>query len=474
MIVQMQFSLDRSDKALLAGFLLVAAMACWSQVLLLNDGSLLLSVGWLGNAWDLYFGQFPDRAVALFLSFGPAWALRALLGLSASSYIVLAHALFFAVPVVFWLAIRAIEPQPIFSRLYLATALALIYFPSELLVGAGLWTLWLAIACDPARNGRQIAVATVLLAIAMAFTHPGTALMSVLFVVVAGALSWFGRPVPRRALTAGLGLATLLLAAFLIEGRFLHPSNPTIVAGIEAARPLFVDPTALFYTLSRFPALAALWLLMVAPGMDAARLRWRLAPWAIWIVAIFGLWFAVNGTGLLHYLYARYTAGYALALALALAVAGEAWTAQAQRALPLFALVAVSAALSYTYDASLFGRYVDSRLQPGIVNVDRATPAWPRPVEPSSIGVLIAYKWLARPDYVREIVVPDYGRYRWSLAFYSYFRSDRRGSLYHELPKGEWIPFECPAAARALAGARDELDRRFISFLGERYCVKAD
>lgn len=336
-------------------------MACWTHCLLLNDGALLLSVGWLGDPWDLYFGQFPDRALALLMSFGPAWAARVLFGLSASTYITLTHVLFFAVPVAFWLVLRSIEPQRAFSQLYLAMALALAYFPSELIVGAGFWTIWLALACDPARSGRQVAAATVLLGLAMAFTHPGTALMSVLFVAIAGALFYFGRPVPRRALTAALGLSTLLLAAFLIEGRWLHPTNPTIVAGIAAARPLFVDPTALLYTLTRFPALAMLWLLMAAPGADAARLRWRLAPWVVWLVAIVGLWFAINGTGFLFYLFVRYSAGYALALALALAVAGDAWAAQARRALPLFALVGAATALSYTFDAWQFGRYVDSR-----------------------------------------------------------------------------------------------------------------
>jgi hypothetical protein len=456
---------------LLAAYLLMAVLGTWTQCLLLNDGALLLSVGWLGNPWDLYFGQFPDRAVALFMSFGPAWAARALFGLSASAYITLSHALFFAVPVAFWLVLRAIEPQRAFSRLYLAMALAFAYFPSELIVGAGFWTLCLALACDPARSGRQVAGATGLLGLTMAFTHPGTALMSVLFFAIAGALSYFGRPVPRRALGAALGLSILLLAAFLIEGRWLHPTNPTIVAGIAAARSLFIDPTALLYTLIQFPALAVLWLLMVAPGADAAHLRWRLAPWAVWLMAIVGLWFAVNGTSFRFYLYVRYSAGYALALALALAVAGEAWAARARCALSLFALVGAATALSYTFDVWLFGNYVDSRLRAGIVDVDTATPAWPRPVVAPD-AALTPFKWLARGDYMYDGVVPDYGRYRWSLAFYSYFRSDRAGSLYHRLPANEWVPFECPAVSRALAGARDDLDRRFIAFLGERYCVK--
>lgn len=469
----MRFSLDRSDLALLAAYLIAAAMACLTHGLLLNDGALLLSAGWLGNPWDLYFGQFADRAVALLLGFGPAWALRALFGLPAGAYMTLAHAFFFAVPLGCWLVLRLLEPCRAFSRLYLAMALALIYFPSELIAGAGLWTIWLALACTPARPGRQIAAATVLLGLAMAFTHPGTALMSVLFAGVTGLLARWGRPVPRQVLVAALGLSALLLAAFVIEGRFLHPSNPTIVAGVAAARLYFIDPAWILSTLARFPALAALWLLMLAGGVATARLRWRIAPWAVWAIAAVGLWFAINGTGFLFYLYARYSAGYVLAIALALAVAGPDWSTHSRRALQLFALVGLAAALSHTVDVALFGRYVDSRAQPGIVDIDKASPPWPQ-LSDAPYAVLIPFKWLARPDYVHDLVVPDYGRYRWSLAFFSYFRSDRQGALYHELPAGEWIPFECPAVASAVThpGARDDADGRFLTFLAEHYCVK--
>jgi hypothetical protein len=465
----MRISLERVDGALFSAFALAAAMACWSGCLLLNDGALLLSVGWLGNAWDLYFSQFPDRAVSLLLAFGPAWAARALFGLPAPAYIVLAHALFYAVPALLWLVLRRVEPHRAFSRSYLAMVLALVFFPSELIVGAGLWTLWLAIACTPGRHPRAVAAATLVLGMAMAFTHPGTALMTILFVVVAGALHLSGRPVPRPALTAALGLAVLLLTAFVASGRFLGPSNPTIAAGIAAARGYFVDPLWQLSTMARFPALAALWLLLLAPGLEAARLRWRIAPWALWLVAAAGLWFAVNGTGFLFYLYARYSAGYVLALALALAVAGRGEASSSRRALPLFAMVGLAAAASHTVDVSLFGRYVDQHRMPGIVDADRATPPWPT-LHELPYGTLIPFKWLAGADYVRDVVVPDYGRYRWSLAFYSYFRSGRRGALYHALPAGEWVPFDCAALERN--PARDDDDRRFMAFLGERYCVR--
>jgi hypothetical protein len=51
---------------------------------------------------------------------------------------------------------------------------------------------------------------------------------------------------------------------------------------------------------------------------------------------------------------------------------------------------------------------------------------------------------------VRDVVVPDCQRYIHSLAFYSFFRSGRR----------------------ALTSARDDLDRQFLKFLSESYCVR--
>ena len=57
-------------------------------------------------------------------------------------------------------------------------------------------------------------------------------------------------------------------------------------------------------------------------------------------------------------------------------------------------------------------------------------------------------------------------------AFYTYFRSDRQGVLFHPLGGGaEWRPFECPAVERALAQARDAQDRQFLEFLARNYCA---
>jgi hypothetical protein len=116
--------------------------------------------------------------------FGPAWVARAVLGLGASAYMTVAHALYFAVPLALWLALRAIERDRLFSRLYLAIVLVLMYFPSELIVGVGLWLIWLALVSDPARSTRGVVLATVLFGATMAFTHPALALMSLLYTVL--------------------------------------------------------------------------------------------------------------------------------------------------------------------------------------------------------------------------------------------------------------------------------------------------
>ena len=41
-----------------------------------SHGAFLLSVGWLGDAWDLYFNQLSERSVSTMVSFGPAWLAR--------------------------------------------------------------------------------------------------------------------------------------------------------------------------------------------------------------------------------------------------------------------------------------------------------------------------------------------------------------------------------------------------------------
>jgi hypothetical protein len=223
-----------------------------------------------------------------------------------------------------------------------------------------------------------------------------------------------------------------------------------------------------------FPVLAALWFLLVAPGLEGVGLRSRIVRPAIIIMAVVGLWFAANGTSLLTYLFARHSATHVFALALALALASPAlqWLERARRPLMLYATIMAVAAISYNVDLVLFGRFVDRHLTAGLADVDKLPPSeWPRLRQRAPIDASTFFKWQAAPDYVRDVVVPDYQRYIHSLAFYSFFRSGRRAVLFHALPAGYWTPFECPAARRALGNARDDLDRQFLRFLSENYCV---
>src|SRR5260370_18106307 len=123
-----------SDKALLCAFLLAALLGTWTRGLLLNDGGILMSVGWLGDAWHLYFDQITGRAISVLTLFGPAWAARAVLGLGASAYMTVAHILYFAVPLVLWLALRPVQRDRLFSPPSLSIALGTIEFPTTLIL----------------------------------------------------------------------------------------------------------------------------------------------------------------------------------------------------------------------------------------------------------------------------------------------------------------------------------------------------
>ena len=133
-------------------------------------------------------------------------------------------------PLALWLMLRAIETQRLFSRLYLAIVLALIYFPTEQITGIGIWLIWLALVIDPARTGRQVAIATVLLGALLGLTHPSIAMMSLLYLAVGVVLTAFGRPVPRRSLVAAAAMSALLIAAYFgpVAGcrRPIRPFSP--------------------------------------------------------------------------------------------------------------------------------------------------------------------------------------------------------------------------------------------------------
>jgi hypothetical protein len=468
--------MKRCDWALLAAYLLVGALGTWQSCLLVIDGAVFLTAAWLGDAWDLFFDQIAGRAVSTLFQFGLAWMLRPAFGSSSQGFLIVAHVLYFAAPLVLWLVLRIVEPQRIYSRLFLAVILPLICFNTEMIAGIGLWLIWLAWIADPSRSHRSNLIATILLAPAIAFTHPGVAALSAGFALIGATLIGFARPFPRRLAIATGAMAAMLAASYFIMAPLLPPGNPTVAAQLAMAKYDYIDPVWMLATLAYFPMLAALWMLLLAPGLKGAGLRWHLTPPATAIVSAIGVWFAFNGTNLLTWIFARQTALYVLALVLALAVASPAstWAAAARLPLILFAVVIATASVSYTVDLALFGHAVDAELAlsstdgeaPHLAEIRPPPPPVPRTAD------RIYLKWLAAPDYVRDIVLPDYGSRRMTFAFYTFFRSDRRTVLYRPLDRrGEWIPFECAPVERAMKVARDDIDRRFLRFVHERYCV---
>ena len=91
---------------------------------------------------------------------------------------------------------------------------------------------------------------------------------------------------------------------------------------------------------------------------------------------------------------------------------------------------------------------------------------------PTQRPLQVVFKWLAAPDYVRDIINPYYGSQRMTFAFYSFFRSDRRAVLFKPLDKKrEWVPFMCTATDEALKRPHDAIDIRMLRFIREQYCV---
>jgi hypothetical protein len=469
--------LDSPDAALLAAFALIAVLGTWQKCLLVNDGAVYLAAAWLGNAWDLFYSQNTGRAVSTLLQFGLAWAVRPRFGGDALAFIVVAHALYFLVPLGLWLIVRVVEPQRMFSRLYLATALVLIQFTSEMVQGIGLWMIWLALMADPRRSFRAKVVASAVMAPILALTHPGIALLSLAFGACGGALMLLRRPFSRDLAISALAMGAFLVAVYFATAAMWAPTNPTIAAQHTGAKLDYVDPLWMFATLGLFPLLAALWLLMLAPGLESTAARWRLSRTAVLVVGAIGLWFAVSGTNILTWIFARQTAPYVLALSLALALASQpsAWLEAARRPFAVFAILMAVASVSYTVDLALFSRTAEARLGP-LQAGDTTPPRFveiPRPPSPA-VGTAIrgTFKWAGGEDYVRDVVVPDYGGQRMTFAFYTFFQSNRRVVLFPALDRpGEWVPFECAPVDRALSKPHDAIDERMLRFMRERYCV---
>ena len=390
--------------------------------------------------------------------------------MSAGAFVTLSHILYFAVPLVLWLILRAIEPYCLFSRLYLALVLAVMFFPTELIVGCGLWLMWLAIAVDERRSLRVTALATIFLGAALIFTHPAVAAMSLLYLVVGAGLRLFGRPMSRRSLFAAAAMTALLVAGYLATSRLLAPTNPSVIEGVTRNSTSYIDPIAMAQSLVKYAVTGVLWLLLLGPPLVG-----RFRPASLVVVAIVGFWVAAGGTNLLTYFHARYSAPHVVALATVLALAApEKWLENARAALTLYTAIAVTAAASYATDLHLFERFMIRHLQPGIADVE-TLPGDPWPSSLVKVTPLReVFKWGADADYVRDVIVPAYDWfYRVTLAYHSFVASDRQSILYHPLGRpGDWRPCSRAAVQRALAGARDGADRRFLDFLEANYCAR--
>jgi hypothetical protein len=462
--------MERTDKVLLAAFVAAAVLGTLAQCLLINDAVIFITVGWLGHSWDLYFSQFAGRALGMYALFGPAELVLRVLPMSAGTFVVVSHILYFAVPLVLWLVLRSVEPHRLFSRLYLAFVLAVMFFPTELIVGCGLWLLWLALVVDPRHGLRVVALATAGLGAALIFTHPAIAAMSLLYLVVGTGLRLFGRPIPKQSLSAAAAMTALLVVGYLLTSRLFPPTNPSVIVGVTRNSVSYIDPIAMVKSLGEYAVTGVLWLLLLGPVLVG-----RFRPVSLALLAIVGFVVAAGGTTLLTYFFARYSAPHVLALGVTLALAApDTWRENARSTLTLYAVIAVTAAASYAVDLQLFEHFMKRRLQPGVANVETlAGDPWPSPaMKPSPL--INFFKWEAGDDYVRNVVVPIYDwYYRVTLAYHSFLASDRQSVLYHPLGQsGDWLPCERIAVRRALATARDAADRTFLEFLDANYCAR--
>lgn len=465
------------DLALLGALLIAAVVGSSQMSLMVIDAAAAITAAWLGNAWALFYDQVTGRAVSTLLSFGPIWALGGLVDMPARSFVFIAHVLCFAVPLVFFLALRAIEPQRIFSRLYLAVALVLAFFNSEMMAGMGLWMIWLAVLDHPQRSRQAKTIATIVIAPLLVFTHPAMAITCVVFAVGGFALSLLGRPFPRQLAIASAAMGVLVTAGYFATSALWPATNPTLAGQLQNGQYNYIDPVWILATFGFFPMLAVFWLLLLAPGLDGTAARWRISNTVLTILAVIGLWFALNGTNILTWIFVRSTAPTALAVALCLALASPpaTWLAAARRPLVIFAAIMATAAVSYGVDLFLFGRASDARLS-SLIEAGGPAPhiVAMGPPSPASIHrpLQVVFKWAAAPDYVRDIVNPYYGGERLTFALYSFFRSDRRAVLFKPLDKRrEWVPFMCTATDEALKQPHDAIDTRLLRFIRENYCV---
>ncbi|WP_147156515.1 hypothetical protein [Reyranella soli] len=202
------------DLALLGTLLIVAVIGSSQMSLMVIDAAAHITAAWLGNAWALFYDQVTGRAVSTLLAFGLAWALGGLVDMPARVFVIVAHVLYFAVPLVFFLVLRAVELQRIFSRLYLAAALVLVFFNSEQIAGMGLWMIWLAVLDHPQRSRQAKAITTIVIAPLLVFTHPAMAITCVVFAVGGFALRVLDRPFPLQLAITSAAMGVLVTAGY--------------------------------------------------------------------------------------------------------------------------------------------------------------------------------------------------------------------------------------------------------------------
>jgi hypothetical protein len=415
-----------------------------------------------------------SSALAVLVMHGPAWALREMFDLSAATYMTLAHALYFAVPLILWLVLRAIERDRLFSRLYIVAVMPMLYFPTELIFGVGVWLIWFALVSDRVRSIAEVGLATLLLGAVMAFSHPALALMGLFFEIAGLALPIFGRRLPMRTHCAVAALTAGLLIVYFATERWLPATNSTDGAMQQANRLAYINPAWMLKTIAYFPMLAALWGLLLIPAFGTFQRHWRFMTVVTVAIAMIGLWFAASGTGLKTSPWARHTGPYVVMLALVFGLTARAqWLLFAERPLMFFAAICAVSAVSFNLDIWLFGRFLDRQLKPGVVEAATLPHTWPSR-RPEFVSRTV-FKYGAGEDYVRDVVMPTYDWSRIPLSFYSYFSSDRQTVIFHPVGNGaDWLPFECTSVGRALNHARDTQDRMFLTFLRQNYCAPSN
>ena len=136
----------RTDLALLVCLLAgVSARTFWTRSSPFERWRRLpTSAGWLDAALHLYLHQIAGRAVAVLVLSQRLRRRAPAFGLDANTYPTVAHALPLTRLLVLWLALRADRTRTGCSRgSHLAMVNVLVHFLSHLIVGIGLWLIWL-------------------------------------------------------------------------------------------------------------------------------------------------------------------------------------------------------------------------------------------------------------------------------------------------------------------------------------------